>query len=69
MRFGNVRVRVMQQRAGEVRIGAAMDGSTGSDSGAEQVRANGDAYSGARGLGAVLKARYGRPLCNGLLQI
>ena len=51
MRFRDPVVGVMQQRAGEVRIGAAMDGSTGGDSGAEQVRANGDAYGGARGLG------------------
>ena len=51
MRFSNVSVRVMQQRAGEVRIGAAMDGSTGGDSGAEQVRADGDAYGGAGGFG------------------
>src|ERR1700730_6122961 len=43
VRFGHAVVRVMQQRAGEVRIGATMDGSTGGDSGAEQVRADGDA--------------------------
>ena len=51
MRFGNVRVGVMQQRAGEVRIGAAMDGSARSDSCAEQVRADGDTYGRAGGLG------------------
>ena len=51
MRFGNVSVRVMQQRAGEVRIGAAMDGSARSDGGAEQVRADGDADGGSGGFG------------------
>jgi hypothetical protein len=51
VRFGHAVVRVMQQRAGEVRIGATMDGSTGGDSGAEQVRADGDASGGAGGFG------------------
>ena len=37
---------MVQQCAGEVRIGAAMDGSTLGDSGAEQVRADGKAQRG-----------------------
>ena len=51
MRFRDPVVGVMQQRAGEVRIGAAMDGRAGSDCGSEQVRADGDADGGACGFG------------------
>ena len=51
MRLGDTVVSVMQQRTCKMPIISAMDGSAGSDSGSEQVRADGDADGGACGFG------------------
>ena len=51
MRFGDVGVSVMQERACEMRRGATMDGSAACDSGSEQMRADGDPDGGPCGFG------------------
>ena len=51
MRLGDTVVSVMQQRTCKMPIISAMDGSAGSDSGSEQVRADGDADGESGGIG------------------